>query len=210
MALQPFVGPWSLFQFRNLFYTVGRTPWTSDQPIARSLPAHRTTQTQIKAHALSGIQTHDPSVRANEDSSYLNRATRVTGRISTVYFYKFGLEEPAICSLLSLFWNKKFWEGIIANIPLIRHGSHRKRRVQQFFYCCVCIHCHGNVFTETLPSNERRYTYEHRLMGGIWDGLRCHNIHTVFENDWLRHSRVNGGDTQTHSEMISWANFFFF
>jgi hypothetical protein len=38
-------GPWSLFQILNL-YTVGRTPWTGDQPIARSLPTHRTTQTQ--------------------------------------------------------------------------------------------------------------------------------------------------------------------
>jgi hypothetical protein len=26
MALQPFVGPWPLLQYRNLFYTVGRTP----------------------------------------------------------------------------------------------------------------------------------------------------------------------------------------
>jgi hypothetical protein len=33
------VGPWLLFQFVNL-YTVGRTPWTGDQPVARSLPAH--------------------------------------------------------------------------------------------------------------------------------------------------------------------------
>jgi hypothetical protein len=39
MALQ-FVGPWPLFQFRNL-YTVGRTPWTGDQPVARPLPKHR-------------------------------------------------------------------------------------------------------------------------------------------------------------------------
>jgi hypothetical protein len=37
MALQPFVGPWLLFQFLNL-YTVGRTPWTGDQPVARPLP----------------------------------------------------------------------------------------------------------------------------------------------------------------------------
>jgi hypothetical protein len=28
MALQPFVGPWSLFQISWCFYTVGRTPWT--------------------------------------------------------------------------------------------------------------------------------------------------------------------------------------
>jgi hypothetical protein len=48
MILQPFVRPWPLLQFRNLFYTDGRTPWTSDQPVARPLPTHRTTQTQNK------------------------------------------------------------------------------------------------------------------------------------------------------------------
>jgi hypothetical protein len=67
MALQPFVRPWPLLQFRNLFYTVGRTPWTSDQPVARPLPTHRRTQTQINAHthihSLSRIRTHDPRVR---------------------------------------------------------------------------------------------------------------------------------------------------
>jgi hypothetical protein len=31
-----------------ILYTVGRTPWTGDQPIARPLPTHRTTQTQNK------------------------------------------------------------------------------------------------------------------------------------------------------------------
>jgi hypothetical protein len=35
MALQPFVRPWPLLQFRNLFYADGRTPWISDQPVAR-------------------------------------------------------------------------------------------------------------------------------------------------------------------------------
>jgi hypothetical protein len=77
MALQPFVGPWSLLQFRNLLYTVSRTPWTSDQPLARPLPKHRTIQTQNKRihtpkfHALSWIRSYDPSVRASEDSSRL-------------------------------------------------------------------------------------------------------------------------------------------
>jgi hypothetical protein len=40
-------GPWPLFQFLNL-YTVGRIPWTEDQPVGRSLPTYRTTQTQNK------------------------------------------------------------------------------------------------------------------------------------------------------------------
>jgi hypothetical protein len=35
-------------QFPNLFYADGRTPWTSDQPVARPLPKHTTTQTQYK------------------------------------------------------------------------------------------------------------------------------------------------------------------
>jgi hypothetical protein len=38
-----------------ILYTVGRTPWTSDQPVARPLPIHRTTQTQNK-----GTQTFMP------------------------------------------------------------------------------------------------------------------------------------------------------
>jgi hypothetical protein len=38
---------------------------------------------------------------------------------------------------------------------LIRHGPHRKRRVQKFFYCYVCIRYRGNVSTEPLPSNDR-------------------------------------------------------
>jgi hypothetical protein len=57
MVLQPFVGPWSLLQFRNHFKTDGRTPWTGDQPVARQLPKHRPKQTQNKS-----IQTSMPSV----------------------------------------------------------------------------------------------------------------------------------------------------
>jgi hypothetical protein len=30
-----------------------------------------------------------------------------------------------------------------------------------FFYCCVCIRCRGNVFTEQLPSNDKGNTYCH-------------------------------------------------
>jgi hypothetical protein len=43
----------SLWLFGRFFsflilYTVGRTPWTGDQPVSRPLPTHRTTQTQNK------------------------------------------------------------------------------------------------------------------------------------------------------------------
>jgi hypothetical protein len=48
VALQSFVGPDIFFRFTIFPYTDGRTPWTSDQPIARPLPTHRTIQTQNK------------------------------------------------------------------------------------------------------------------------------------------------------------------
>jgi hypothetical protein len=38
-----------LLQFRNPFYTDGRTPWTGDEPVARPLPKHRIPQTQNKS-----------------------------------------------------------------------------------------------------------------------------------------------------------------
>jgi hypothetical protein len=37
-----------LYQLFNPIHTGGRTPWTRDQPLAKSLPTHRTKQTQNK------------------------------------------------------------------------------------------------------------------------------------------------------------------
>jgi hypothetical protein len=45
-AVQPFVGPWPLFQCLDLIH--GRSPWMGDQPVTRLQPVHRTTQTQNK------------------------------------------------------------------------------------------------------------------------------------------------------------------
>jgi hypothetical protein len=65
------------FFFHSDYFTDGRSPWTSDQLVARPLPTHRTTQTQNKyihipnIHALCGIRTHDPGFRASEDSTCL-------------------------------------------------------------------------------------------------------------------------------------------
>jgi hypothetical protein len=99
MALQPNVGPWPLLQFRNLFDTNGRTPWTIDHSVARPLPAHRTTQHRINAHtdihALGGIRTHDPNFRASEDSSFprpLDHLSRfLIMQFSPAYYYFLSL-----------------------------------------------------------------------------------------------------------------------
>jgi hypothetical protein len=79
-------GPGLLFSSVIIFHR--RTPWTSDQPVARPLPKHRTTWTQNKSiytpniHALSEIRTHDPSARVCEDSS--DCAATVTGSKSFI------------------------------------------------------------------------------------------------------------------------------
>jgi hypothetical protein len=58
-------------------------------------------------------------------------------------------------------------------LSLIRHGPHRKRRVQQLFCCCMCIQCRGNVLPSLCPATIggflpsrylatiRGYTYRH-------------------------------------------------
>jgi hypothetical protein len=77
------------------------------------------------------------------------------------------------------------------------------RRVQQLFYCCVCIRCRRNVYSEPLSSNDLEDKHTDRLMGGIY-GLRCHDIHTKFCKDRFRHSQIiRGGYTDTQTGWIS-------
>jgi hypothetical protein len=66
-------GSWPLFQFLNL-YKVGRTPWTGDQPVARPLPTHKTTQTQNKC-----TQTSMPLVGFEPTIPAFERAKAVHG-----------------------------------------------------------------------------------------------------------------------------------
>jgi hypothetical protein len=63
MALQPFVGPWPLFQSRN--------PGT-DEPIARPLPIRRTTRTQNKCR-----QTSMPEMGFEPTAPAFERGKRV-------------------------------------------------------------------------------------------------------------------------------------
>jgi hypothetical protein len=70
MALQPFVGPWPLLQFRYLFtQSVGLLGQVISPSQGRYLHTgqhkHRI-NAGTDIHALSGIWTHDPSVRARD------------------------------------------------------------------------------------------------------------------------------------------------
>jgi hypothetical protein len=64
----PLLDPSSFFSFLIL-YTVGRTPWTENEPVARSLPTYRTTQTQNKC-----TQTSIPQVEFEPTNPAFQRA----------------------------------------------------------------------------------------------------------------------------------------
>jgi hypothetical protein len=102
--------------------------------------------------------------------------------------------------------NKKFWEELITYFPLVRHGSHRRRRVKQFFYCCVCIRCHGNFFIELLPIKGRSDAGTNTQADEVRlsDGLKCHNLRTEFHKDWFTHPKFDKGNPQTHSMEIAY------
>jgi hypothetical protein len=74
--------PWLLFQYLNL-YTVHRTTWTGDQPVARPLLIHRTTQTQNKRSQISiplvGFEPTVPAFRRVKTVHALYRAAAVIG-----------------------------------------------------------------------------------------------------------------------------------
>jgi hypothetical protein len=81
MALQPFVGPWPLLQFRNIFYTDGRTPRTSDQPVVGPLPTHRTTETQT-------FMGFEPTISAFERAKTVHALDRAATVISLITSYR--------------------------------------------------------------------------------------------------------------------------
>jgi hypothetical protein len=72
----------SCFSFL-IFYTVGRTPWTGDQPVARPLPAHRTAQIQNKRTQKSmpqvGFEPTIPVFERAKTVHALDRAATVIG-----------------------------------------------------------------------------------------------------------------------------------
>jgi hypothetical protein len=79
--------PWALasaFQFHDHF-TDGRTPWTSDQLVARPLPKHRTTQTQNKhrdtptSMPCVGFEHTIPAFERTKTVHALDRSANVIG-----------------------------------------------------------------------------------------------------------------------------------
>jgi hypothetical protein len=77
MALQSFVGPWPLFSFL-IFYTVGKTPWTRDQPITRPIPAH----TGQHKHSIKSQAGFEPTIPVFERAKTVHALDRAATVIS--------------------------------------------------------------------------------------------------------------------------------
>jgi hypothetical protein len=78
MALPPFVGPWPLLQFRNLFYTDGRTPWTVDHYLHTGQHNHRI-KTHTDIHALRGFEPTIPAFGRAKTVHALDSVATVIG-----------------------------------------------------------------------------------------------------------------------------------
>jgi hypothetical protein len=85
MALQPLVEPWPLLQFRNHFYTDGRTPSTSDQPVARLLSQYlpRGAEKDSGNSRIAGVQPRFELM----NSEHSARAQPLTNLRGTVLFF---------------------------------------------------------------------------------------------------------------------------
>jgi hypothetical protein len=64
------------------------------------------------------------------------------------------------------------------------------------YYTVASIHCRVNVFSVPLHSNEDDDIRSGRLTERIqevrrWNDFRCHNMHTKFHENWLRHSKID-------------------
>jgi hypothetical protein len=99
-------GPWPLFQLPNL-YTVGRSPWTGDQPVARQLPAHRTTRTQNKRKQASMPWVgFEPTIPAFERAKTVHALDRAATVIVSLNVNKWNQPSGKICDTQ--------WDGHVA------------------------------------------------------------------------------------------------
>jgi hypothetical protein len=111
----PFVGPWLFFSVLIL-YRVGRTPWTGDQPIARPLRTHRTTQTQ-NTRTQTSMQPTSPAFERAKAVHALDPAATVIGKqhVTTIYI---SLSHIELCSQSrSSLIGSSFQRGPFPNCP---------------------------------------------------------------------------------------------
>jgi hypothetical protein len=112
-----------LIQFHNHFYTVGRTPWRGDQPVAMPLPTHR-----ISAHRYPclrvGFEAMIPAFERAKTVDALYRVTTVIGihKITKEIFGTKPFPFPTLTTVVL------FCLWILAHVVLLDHRI-----------CLVCL-----------------------------------------------------------------------
>jgi hypothetical protein len=86
----PLLGHDLFFSFVIFFYSDDRTPWASDQPVARPLPIHRTTQTHRHPCLWVGLELTIPAFERGKTVHDLDRAATVIGRWTFWFHEMFG------------------------------------------------------------------------------------------------------------------------
>jgi hypothetical protein len=97
-----------------ILYTDGRTPWTGDQPVARPLPTHRTTQTQTSIPWV-GFEPTIPAFEREKTAHALDRAATVLG-----HYISSGSNENTWNESCGAQWGRHF---ISADFPEVRRFS---------------------------------------------------------------------------------------
>jgi hypothetical protein len=144
--------------------------------------------------------------------AYFFYTTRIAQE-TTAPTFCFAVGTSPSCYLATIGW----YTERPTDSTFIRHWPHRKWQVQQFFNCCMCIPCRGNVFTEPLPYTEWRDIHTDTRIDGrdLWNTrLRWAQVPWyiyLFYKDWFRHSKFDGGDSQIHRQhgnLISLLSYF--
>jgi hypothetical protein len=147
MALPAHSGPRPLIQFRDHFYTDGMTPWSSDQPVARPLSKHRTTQTQNKR-----IHTEHPclerdsipwSQRPSKRRQFIPQTARLLWPACFKSYAKILtlLKSYCLCPSMFALGNVHLWYR-----NAFQHsGSNRYDRTSTKSNCAISTHCTWSI-----------------------------------------------------------------
>jgi hypothetical protein len=159
----PLFDPDLFFSFVILvfFYTVGRIPWTIDQPFARPLPTHRTTQTQNEHTRTSmpwvGFEPRIPVLEPAKMVHALDRVATVIGVLCLSFIIGRAIPQAVSRRLLTAAARvqTRFWScGILWWIKVARGRFSPRTWVSPANLHSICFST--IIFTITLASQTKK------------------------------------------------------
>jgi hypothetical protein len=117
-------GPRPPFQFLNL-YTIGRTAWTGDQPVAKSVPTRRTTQTQNQR-----TQTAMRRVAFEPTTPVLERAKRVHALDCVATVIGLLRFQPTYVFPVPIL--NEFWKSVYKSLHFVLLQGHKRTHTKSW------------------------------------------------------------------------------